>query len=564
MYHPRYVEWPARKRAFSEHNIDETIEGVEGRVMGLRRSETDLIRIDKQRTFETAHAPAIDTADVLARVVQALGTIGILEKGESSPQMGVHGFSDSQILAEEFLSDSECPSPPTKLRHRAVSTSVAPLETKSDDDHHDWTWNGTQEQIQELRKMRAKMARPNELFRQAVTGNTKQTHTINIEITPPVSQTPPMTKKNLLSKILTGRLSPTEQNVSGQFEQSQEAKRYLENSSRGRDSTNSLHKQYLNATSRGRPSIFTATDSPDQNLLENTTIADLIRALEVAHIQENTPELLLPNIVGQKSRFTVEKLSNTSRRASMYPTVVKDGNDPNRRMSQLEKERDTIEELPSVNRSHVSSRRASMFPASFKSFQKLTENILSDQSPAGIENQVPPTAAQFNGARRASMAPRRIPTVDRPVATTGRRVSLIPGAGRHVISERLLREYPHVPQETRDLARQPNAYRHRPAQNFLCAPIGGSFALSMAAAYPGGIGTQRRRSMRPSPLVRDKSQSASSPHLSVRHELQPAVSPRTRHIRSVFRPRDDDRVPEAPYAEEVSGAGPLPGAYKPT
>lgn len=557
MYHPRYVERHSRKRAFSEHNIDESVEDDKGRLKVLRRSETDLTRIDKQRTFETAHASTIDTGDVLARVVQALGTIGLLEKTEASPLMGIHGFSDSQILAEEVLTDSECPTPPSRPRHRAVSTSVT-QETKSCEDQHEWTWNGTNEQIQELRKMRAKMDRPSDLFRQAVTGNAKQTHAINIEITPPLSHTPPISKKNFLSKILPGRLSPPDQNLITTFDPPIEARRYLENSSRGRDSTNSLKKQYMNATTRGRPSIFSAIESPDQNLLENTTIADLIRALEVAHIQDNTPESMLTNNVGQQSRFTVEKISNLSRRASMYPTVVIDGND-SRRQSQFDKERDKLEELPSVNRSHVGSRRASMFPPSFKSFQRLTETILSDQSQYAIENQVPPTKAQYNGARRASMAPRRMPTVDRPVTTPGRRVSLIPGAGRHAIPERLLREYAHVPQETRDLARHPYAHRNRPASNLLYAPVGGSSALSMAAAYPGGIGANRRRSVRLSPLVRDKSHSASSPHLSVRHDLQnPGLSPRTRNIKSLFRPRDDDRVSEV-ASEDISGEGSLEG-----
>lgn len=552
MYHPRYDDCPARKRAFSEYNIDETMDGGETRLTALRRSDTDLTRIDKHRTFEGANTPAIDTGDVLARVVQALGTIGMLEKCEGSPQMGIHGFSDAEILADEGFANNECPSPPIRPRHRAVSTSVT-HDTKSFDDQHEWTWNGTHEQIQELRKMRAKMDRPNELFRQAVTGNSKQTHTINIEITPPVSHTPPMTKKSFLSKILPGRLTPTDPNVA-QFEPPLEARRYLENSSLGRDSNISARKQYLNATSRGRPSIFAATETPDQNLLENTTIADLIRALEVAHIQENTPESMLTSTLGPPSRFTVEKISNVSRRASMYPSVANEGVDVNRRMSNLDKEKDTLDELPSVNRSQVGSRRASMFPASYKSFQKLTETILSDQSETALENQVPPTAAQFNGARRASMAPRRIPTVDRPPVTSGRRVSLIPGAGRHAIPERLLREYAHVPQETRDLSRHPTAQRYRPTHNFLCPPISGPFALSMAAAYPGGVGAHiRRRSMRPSPLALDKPQSASSPHLSVRHDLQPGLSPRTRNIRSLFRPREDDRVPEADaYAEEIS------------
>lgn len=562
MYHPRYVEWSARKRAFSEHNIDETLAGAEGRTRSLRRSDTDLIRIDRQRTFDMAHVPTIDTGDVLARVVQALGTIGMLDRKEGSPQMGIHGFSDSQILAEEGMTDSECPSPPELPRHRAVSTSIT-QETKSNEDQHEWTWSGTNEQIQELRKMRAKMDRPNELFRQAVTGKSKQTHTINIEITPPISHTPPMPKKTFLSKIIPGRLSPAEQNMANQLDLPQDARRYLENSSRGRDSTNSLRRQYLNATSRGRPSIFLTTETPDQNLLEKTTIADLIRALEVAHIQENTPESMLTKNLGQPSRFTVEKIPSTSRRASCYPPGAIDSNDQGRKVSHLDRERDKLEDLHSVNKSHVSSRRASMFPANFKSFQKLTETILSDQSSTAIENQVPPTVAQFNGARRASMAPRRMPIVDRQISTPGRRMSLIPGAGRHVIPERLLREYAHVPQETRDLARHPNLMRNRSSQNFQYGPIGGAIAHSMASAYPGGVGAHRRRSMRPGPLSRDKFQSASSPHLSVRHDVQQNVSSRTRNIRSLFRPfgGDEDQVSET---SEVSGDGAPAGAYKQT
>lgn len=575
MYHPRYVEWPpSRKRAFSEHNIDETLEDRRPPPMGNRKSDTDLIRIDKQRTFETAHVPSIDTSDVLARVVQALGNIGMIDRGEGSPLGGIHGFSDSQILAEECVaSDSDWPSPTVHRRNRAVSASVM-AEARPNEDQHEWTWNGTNEQIQELRKMRAKLDRPNDLFRQAVTGNTaKQTHSINIEISPPQSQTPPPPpKKSFLSKINLGRLSPSDASgVGSAFEPPQEARRYLEHTARGRESTNSLRKQYLNATSRGRPSIFAAAESPDQDLLENTTIADLIRALEVAHIQENTPESLLTNSLVQPSRFTVEKIANASRRASMYPSsAVNDIGDHSRRMSQLDKERDKLDELPSVNRSHVGSRRASMFPANYKSFQKLTETILSDQTPPNSELR--PSPLQFNGARRASMAPRRIGTgVDRPVGTPGRRVSLIPGAGRHAIPERLLREYAHVPQETRDLGRHLSAQRAgRPQQpsNLLCVPMGGSIGLSMAAAYPGGVGAHRRRSVvRPNSLARDKPQSASSPHLSVRHDLQQqqqqGVSPKARNIRTMFSPfgGDVERVAEVASLDESSGDGSTAGAY---
>lgn len=546
MYHPRYVVRPTRKRAFSEHYIDESANDDHS---PAHRSDTDLIRIDKQRTFEAAHATNINTGDVLARVVQALGNIGMLDPDEGSPQaVGIHGFSDSQILAEESVTSSGCPTPPPRPRIRAVSDCYG-YEKAMTPDQHEWTWNGTNEQIQELRNMRAKLDRPNDLLRQAVAGNSKQAgaHTINIEVTPPVAGTPAVARKSILSKILPGRLSPGvgDSNVVIQFDPPQDAKKYLETTGRGRESTNSLRKQYLNATSRGRPSIFTATESPDQDLLEKTTIADLIRALEVAHIQDNTPEGLLVNPVPIGHHSAVH-----GRRASMFPGFVNENFDSR----PFEKERGKLEELQPVNKGHNGARRASMFPSNFKSFQRLTENILSDQFPPNKQLPVPPIP-QPNGARRASMAPRRMPHIDRLAASPGRRVSLIPGAGRHAISERLLREYPHVPQETRELGhQQQTTHRSRPAQNFLNAPMGGAFALSLAAAHPGGISSTRRRSLRPSPLSRDQTQSASSPHLSVRHDSHPGFSPKMRNIRSVFRPfcGDDDRVPESANSEDSS------------
>lgn len=587
MYHPKWSTHLPRKRAFSEHYVHPVDADAESNVTLNRRSETDLSRIDKKKTFEGPNPNVVHTGDVLARVVQALGTITTYDQDPDNNahhrrhEAGMHGFSDSQILAEErslsARSGSDCQTPPSKPRSRAKSEFRAPDQAQIDEQQ--WTWNGTNSQIQELRNMRAKMNNnQNDLFRQVVSVNTKlngsQPHAIHIDdaSTPPLTDTPPVKKKSFFSKI-----NPFKKHDSGRdsgsnsiidFEPPPEARRYLDSTTRGRESKMSLRKQYMNATSRGRPSIFAVNDNPDQDLLENTTIADLIRALEVAHIQENTPGSLLfgdhdmpsaqttrmhrPSAGSRRpSMFPADfnefkelsdnmpahlnrPLVGASRRPSMFPSDLNDHQHElpghlsarfmkppgagSRRPSMLPSDSATHENSSNRLNKPLSGggRRASMFPADFGEFQKFTENILSDNL---VVSSLPPQVQA--AARRASMYPTE-PALNDFQAQYGRRKSLMPGAGKPT-------EKIYKPQSPID---SPQLEQRRFSGRILKP----SLNVPQMNAMPN-MQHHRRLSLRPSPLARDLPSAASSPFLNSKCGMQPLSSSGTRSTKSVlFRP----------------------------
>lgn len=110
----------------------------------FNRSDSDLSHIDKDKTFANdTRRNSIHPGDLLAKVVVALGGYRVGSNEEqmqvsihSSP-LGIHGFSDSQILASEQNyysdwsiagSDRSYALPPTNKRARAVSDVRIPIE----------------------------------------------------------------------------------------------------------------------------------------------------------------------------------------------------------------------------------------------------------------------------------------------------------------------------------------------------------------------------------------------------------------------------------------------------
>lgn len=576
MYHPKWSTHMQRKRAFSEHYVHPEENDTESNITPSRRSDTDLTRIDKRKTFEGPNPNMVHTGDMLARVVQALGTITTYDHDADAGafrQGAVHGFSDSNILAEErslsARSGSECQTPPSKPRLRAKSEYCAPDQSQLDEQQ--WTWNGTNSQIQELRKMRAKMNNnQNDLFRQVVSANTKlngsQPHAINIDdaSTPPLTDTPPMKKKSFFNKINPFKKhelgTDSRHNSIIDFEPPLEARKYLDATTRGRESKMSLRQQYANATSRGRPSIFAVNDNPDQDLLENTTIADLIRALEVAHIQENTPGSLLfsghgmpspqptrmhrPSAGSRRpSMFPADfnefkELSDTmpthlnrphtgaSRRPSMFPADISEKDElsenissrymkspsaGSRRPSMLPNDSGVHENSSSrLNKPLTGGRRASMFPADFNEFQKFTENILSDNL---LGSSLPPQVQA--AARRASMYPTE-PGLAEFQANHVRRQSMMP-------SERT--STTHSPNDSPQLEQR--RFSGRVLKPSLNVP-------QLGTSGPPNMQHHRRLSLRPSPLARELPSASSSPFLNNRNGLQPFSTSGTRHV--LFRP----------------------------
>ncbi|KAH8367771.1 hypothetical protein KR084_002638, partial [Drosophila pseudotakahashii] len=161
MYRIEPAPIPSRKRAFSVCADLAAAQREAGMVHAS--SDTELSKLDREKTFETAEAYR-QTTDLLAKVVSALATVKPppAEPEDAALYGGYHGFSDSQILASEwsFSTVNEFTTP-RRPRARASSDfnleaprwqSERPLRSS----HNEWTWSGDNQQIQEAFNQRYK------------------------------------------------------------------------------------------------------------------------------------------------------------------------------------------------------------------------------------------------------------------------------------------------------------------------------------------------------------------------------------------------------------------------
>lgn len=304
-------ESSARKRAQSVFYPD----SKGGLLSALHRvqSDSDLSRIDKKRTFGECSPPA-GPVDLLTRVVTALGSIkatdddahSILDRGMLN---GFSGLPESDILASEktgshwslAYSEKSYAVPPPKARGRAASEFRAPCKDQlfvGHDDDHKWTWSGNNAQIKEFVRMRKKH-KSKDLYR-ASFAVPKNSDPVVLDMPEPTSvdSSPPAISRRM---SIFDKLNPFKKRShydSGKraslTPDKMDIQRYLERTSRGRESRMSISpRQYLNATTKGRCSTFSilsTTDESNADLLEHTTIADLIRALEAVHTKANTAD----------------------------------------------------------------------------------------------------------------------------------------------------------------------------------------------------------------------------------------------------------------------------------
>lgn len=278
-------------------------------------SESDLSRIDRKRTFDESN-PLSRPTDILAQVVTALGAINISsddEESDSEMEGGIHGFSDSQILASEktgsgwslSYSDGSTAVPPWKERTRAASDFRAPVHLY-DNDEHKWTWSANNSQIKEFMRLRKinNKKKDTDLYRASFAYPKPQLngHSVTINVIEPGGTVEPISPGGTTNKSLFNILnpfkkrSPDDRRLSLSPDQA-EIQRYLDRTNVGRNTRKSISrksvapKQFLTTPAKRRASTFSTLSTADENsaeILENTTIADLIRALEVAHTRANT------------------------------------------------------------------------------------------------------------------------------------------------------------------------------------------------------------------------------------------------------------------------------------
>lgn len=304
---------PARKRAQSLFSPNPENDPDLARI-NRGHSESDLTNADRMRSISEAGRAANDPTELLTRVFTALGNIKAADDEAQSLAAlsfgAYNGFSDAQILSSEKsnnsnwsiqYTDNNLSVPPPRARARAASDVRAPSPDNLDyGGSHDWTWSGSNPQIDEfMRLRRLNKRKAPDLYRTALTiTKSNSSHTVNID-EPNVSSlavdAKPRTER---SQSIFDRLNPFKwrsdtKSREQSLTHSDTIQNYLEQSAAGRRSCinnatissapNQLQDPFGSSMKRRGStfSTFSTNDESGANILENTTIADLIRALEV-------------------------------------------------------------------------------------------------------------------------------------------------------------------------------------------------------------------------------------------------------------------------------------------
>lgn len=296
----------SRKRTYSDNYGQQIDSSRMGSTMTLNRvqSDGDVSRIDKAKTFKAFDGSnLIQTKDLLSNIMTALGSMQLTNEDE---------LSDSQIWTSERRgsrqsftpSDDSCKNRPA--RQRAYSDFYLP-HRDSFKNSNEFTWNGNNDdQVEEyLRHKTRKFSIASVFQSKSESIHRSETNNQNTLHVPGEGRS-----RSFISKI-----NPFKARVQGQ-----EGKRH---------SVSSADPQlYLKNTAKGRESRFSLSQSATENmeLLEKTTIADLIRAIEEVQTKSNisaeTP--LLSDFGGRKTKTStvasnLQVHPNGSRRGSLRP-----------------------------------------------------------------------------------------------------------------------------------------------------------------------------------------------------------------------------------------------------
>ncbi|XP_063986413.1 open rectifier potassium channel protein 1 [Diachasmimorpha longicaudata] len=228
-------------------------------------SETDLQRIDKTATFAT-HA-MVQPAELLARLVNILGYIppppdDEEQTPECDTRSGVECFTDKEILSTERrfgLERSPCGKP------RSRATSEVRLDPKFEPNasrNQEWTWSGpaASRKIQELIRARRNDAKTKE----------KEREKESKSIFPALPKSVPLPK---WIKQLSAKKDPRPSNSVSAGELDADDESYLSNMNPLPSSST-----YFTHTGANLPSSLGGS-----NLLEETSLADFLRALTALH-----------------------------------------------------------------------------------------------------------------------------------------------------------------------------------------------------------------------------------------------------------------------------------------
>lgn len=231
-------------------------------ILNKAQSDGDLSRIDKKKTFEGSET-VFQTHEFLSNVLTALESVRPMN--EDGQRYDSEKRRSKQSLT---LSDSSYTNHPTRQR---ASSVFFISQQDSPKISHQRTWNGSNaQQIKEYLKKKIKRCSISSIC-PAKSESTSQAGNLN---TPDTLQVPMDARStSFISKINPFKTRPLRQDSKRNSVTSIDSnlQKYLENTSRGRESKISL----------------SLAVTENMELLEKTTIADLIRAIENVQAQSN-------------------------------------------------------------------------------------------------------------------------------------------------------------------------------------------------------------------------------------------------------------------------------------
>uniref|UniRef100_A0A1L8DDH0 Putative open rectifier potassium channel protein 1 n=1 Tax=Nyssomyia neivai TaxID=330878 RepID=A0A1L8DDH0_9DIPT len=329
MYRPDAPSIIFRKRAMSESQyikMDEMISTQSTTTLNRTQSDTDLAKIDRKRTFEGVKS-ATQTGELLAQLVTALGQYrDPNDDRQSLHEMGggVHGFSDNEILASETWSGWSLPtsersasiSGPYPRRHRTASEVTTPFYAKTSDDNYEWTWsNNSDPRILRFRSQK------NNLYKKSFGIDRKAMEMPNSVALPmPLDIPPAATNKTLLGRFKNFRKRAMSF-AAGTEWPGDDLEAARDQYTVPHERTTQLNT-FLNTSGSRRPSNFTSAlpgKDTESNVLERTTIADLIRALEVMHTRAAFGDVGTPPV---RHRFETATPPQVPSLMSIFPRNV--------------------------------------------------------------------------------------------------------------------------------------------------------------------------------------------------------------------------------------------------
>lgn len=306
--------------------------------MQKSHSASDLYHIDRQKTFQNS-TNSFGSGDLITKVVSALGSIRQQDEDEQScTGLGVNGFSDSQILSSERRYSGWS-------LNRFDNGFCASRANSLCDDTNQCTWNGSS----------SKEMRPSNLMDSKKEGTSSRSvgfnRSVSLHIPDDDNNLQTIVNREVMHRMLSKTNSPKSRLLSEQGKRhsivfpEMISQMNLDRKKLKRGSIISLPREYISATARGRDSIFSILDAPVNNttksdLLEKTSIADLIRALEVVHKASALSAKEDGSTTTPKMKNHLNQMMN-SRRGSLrpipgYTTIFnssKTTNDPIRKIS---------------------------------------------------------------------------------------------------------------------------------------------------------------------------------------------------------------------------------------